>query len=102
MRGKFWKMGWKLHEKGDKFRDFCANPENWNQKTGKSRANSGTCLDFVVVAARDEERLLLVEADPAHRPVVLVELVQQGAHTAIGIFFKILGSIYTQNLDQFE
>ena len=37
-------------------------------------------LDLVVVAAGDEEGLLLVEADPAHGAVVLVELVQKGAH----------------------
>ena len=41
-------------------------------------------LDLVVVAAGDEEGLLLVEADAAHRAVVLVELVQQGAHPVRG------------------
>lgn len=40
-------------------------------------------LDLVVVAARDEERLLLVEVDPAHGPVVLVELLQEGAHPVV-------------------
>ena len=43
-------------------------------------------LDLVVVSAGDEERLLLVEPDPAHRAVVLVELVQQGAHPEEVIF----------------
>ena len=37
-------------------------------------------LDLVIVPAGDEERLLLVEADPAYRAVVLVKLVQEGAH----------------------
>ena len=47
-------------------------------------------LDLVVVAAGDEERLLLVEADPAHRAVVLVELVQEGAHPEKVRFIRLI------------
>ena len=40
-------------------------------------------LDFVVVSARDEERLLVVEADATDRSLVLVEFVQERAHAVV-------------------
>ena len=40
-------------------------------------------LDLVVVAAGDEERLLLVEADAADGALVLVELLEEGAHPVV-------------------
>eukprot|EP00965_Chrysotila_dentata_P212747 6187225-Pleurochrysis_carterae.AAC.3 len=40
-------------------------------------------VELDLVAAGDEERLHLVEADTAHRPVVLVEAVEQRAHAVV-------------------
>lgn len=40
-------------------------------------------FDLVIVAAGNEQRLLIVEAYAAHGTVVLVELIEQGAHTVI-------------------
>lgn len=42
-----------------------------------------TDLNLVVIASRDEERLLLMEAHGSHRPLVVVKLVNQGAHPVI-------------------
>lgn len=40
-------------------------------------------LDFEVVAARHKQRLLIVEANATHGPVMLVELLQQSAHAVV-------------------
>jgi hypothetical protein len=40
-------------------------------------------FDLVVVAARDKERLRLMEADAADGAVVLVKLVEERAHAVI-------------------
>ncbi len=40
-------------------------------------------LDLVVVPARDEKRLLVVEADAPDRPLVLVKLLEEGAHAVV-------------------
>ena len=40
-------------------------------------------LNFVVVSSRHEERLLVVEANGPHGPLVIVELVHQRAHAVV-------------------
>jgi hypothetical protein len=40
-------------------------------------------LDFVVVAARDEQRLFVVEVNSSDGAFVLVELLQQSAHSVV-------------------
>ena len=40
-------------------------------------------LYFVVVAPCDKKRLLLMKVDAPDRPIVLVELVDHGAHTVV-------------------
>jgi hypothetical protein len=40
-------------------------------------------LDLVVIAAGHKERLKVVKAHSAHRPVVFVEAVEHGAHAII-------------------
>ena len=52
-------------------------------QTGKAGAAAFSDLDLVVVAAGDEERLLLVEADAADGALVLVELLEEGAHPVV-------------------
>jgi hypothetical protein len=40
-------------------------------------------LDFIIISARHKERLLLVEIHSAHRSVVFVKLLQEGAHPVV-------------------
>lgn len=40
-------------------------------------------LDLVIVAPGNEQRLLIVETYATYRSVVLVEFVEQGAHTIV-------------------
>ena len=40
-------------------------------------------LDLVVVTSRDEQRLLLVEADASHGSIVFVELLNECAHAVV-------------------
>lgn len=40
-------------------------------------------FDFVIIAAGNEQRLLIVKTYTPNGPVVLVELVEQGAHTIV-------------------
>ena len=40
-------------------------------------------LDLIVVAARDEQRLGLVEVDSSHRAIMLIEPVYQRAHAVV-------------------
>ena len=40
-------------------------------------------LDLVVITTRNEQGLGLVEVDPTHGSVVLIEAVYQGPHTVV-------------------
>jgi hypothetical protein len=40
-------------------------------------------LDFIIISAGHKERLLLVEIHAAHRSVVFVKLLQEGAHPVV-------------------
>ena len=47
------------------------------------RADKSARLDFIVIAAADEQRLALVELHAAHRPIVLIEAVDERAHSVV-------------------
>ena len=42
-----------------------------------------SCLDFVVVATGDEQRLLVVEVNSSDGALVVVEFLQQSAHSVV-------------------
>lgn len=53
------------------------------QREQASPSLIGPDLDFVVVTARDEEGLRVVEVDSSHRTIVLFESINQRSHPVV-------------------